>query len=339
MFAPLRLVLLCPLLFATAWAQSKSKPAEPEPTLDLGALYQQGKALFDNYAPDEIKRDYRFPTREEFNSFAARLQAALEGSDLAALAEFAPEMRDALRALPFFPGYEHYTEWLTERLDYAEAAALAVRRPATPPPTTKKPAPSRPVAPTPSPTPPPTTAPRPTVAAPVIPHYDLWLARVKSRPVPPRAAALLPRVRPPFTAEGVSAALLWLAEAESSFNPAAVSPVGAKGLFQLMPATARELGLSTTLPDERGHPEKNAGAAARYLKQLHTRFGDWPLALAAYNAGPGRVQRLLTARKGKTFADIADHLPSETRMYVPKVLALLKVRAGVDPGQLPSPHR
>lgn len=106
-----------------------------------------------------------------------------------------------------------------------------------------------------------------------------------------------------------------------------------------MPATARELGLSTTLPDERGNPEKNAGAAALYLKQLHARFGDWPLAIAAYNAGPGRVQRLLASRKGKTFADIADHLPSETRMYVPKVLALLSVRAGVEPGQLPPPRR
>jgi membrane-bound lytic murein transglycosylase D len=101
-----------------------------------------------------------------------------------------------------------------------------------------------------------------------------------------------------------------------------------------MPATARELGLSTTLPDERTDPEKSARAAAKMLRQLHQKFGDWPLALAAYNAGPGRVQRLLTANRAKTFAEIAPSLPTETRMYVPKVLATLAVRAGVTPEKL-----
>jgi membrane-bound lytic murein transglycosylase D len=165
------------------------------------------------------------------------------------------------------------------------------------------------------------------------------MVRVRNRPAPARAAALVPRLQGIFTAEGLPAGLVWVAEAESSFNPAAVSPAGARGLFQLMPATAAELGLRTRLPDERGDAEKNARAAARYLRQLHARFRDWPLALAAYNAGPGRVQRLLAERKAKTFAEIAPALPAETRMYVPKVLALVAVRAGVAPERLPPPAR
>jgi membrane-bound lytic murein transglycosylase D len=65
------------------------------------------------------------------------------------------------------------------------------------------------------------------------------------------------------------------------------------------------------------------------LHALHARFGDWPLALAAYNAGPGRVQRTLDKQRATTFAQIAPALPVETRMYVPKVLAVLQVRAGI----------
>ena len=101
-----------------------------------------------------------------------------------------------------------------------------------------------------------------------------------------------------------------------------------------MEPTAKELGLSTWLPDERTDPEKSARAAARLLQRLHAKFGDWPLALAAYNAGAGRVQRALAKQEAKTFAAIANSLSAETRMYVPKVLATLQVRAGVAPEKL-----
>ncbi|AOS45942.1 Membrane-bound lytic murein transglycosylase D precursor [Lacunisphaera limnophila] len=137
------------------------------------------------------------------------------------------------------------------------------------------------------------------------------------------------QLQPVFAAGGVPGQLVWLAEVESTFNPRARSPAGARGLFQLMPATARELGLSTTLPDERTDPQKSAQAAAKMLRGLHARFGDWPLALAAYNAGPGRVQRTLTQHRAKSFAEIAHVLPLETRLYVPKVLAVLRVRSGL----------
>jgi membrane-bound lytic murein transglycosylase D len=147
----------------------------------------------------------------------------------------------------------------------------------------------------------------------------------------------MPGLRRAFAAEGIPAELAWLAEAESSLNPNARSPTGARGLFQFMPETARSLGLSTFLPDDRANAEKCAEAAARYLRTLHGRFGSWPLALAAYNAGEGRVSRALTQKGAKDFAGVADALPAETRMYVPKVYALVALRTGVAPEKIPPP--
>lgn len=281
-------------------------------------LYELGRQLFDELAPPEIKAQFEFPSREQWDAFAGRLQRTLEGNSLEELAAYSNEARVALAALRGFDDYQDMADWLEQRLDEIDAAGQAVK----------------PVAPQ-SPTRPGT--PRPVPAVQPVPHYDLWLARVRGRPPPARAAALLPKVRPAFVAEGLPAELVWLAEAESSFNPSARSPVGAKGLFQLMPETARSLGLSTFLPDERTQPEASARAAARYLRMLHGRFGNWALALAAYNAGEGRVARTLAARRASTFSEIADALPAETRMYVPKVCALIAVRAGVTPHQLAAP--
>jgi membrane-bound lytic murein transglycosylase D len=105
-----------------------------------------------------------------------------------------------------------------------------------------------------------------------------------------------------------------------------------------MPETAKSYGLQTFLPDERMDPEKSARAAAQYLRYLYGRFGDWPLALAAYNAGEGRVGRTLKKANARTFAEIAEALPAETRMYVPKVLATIEARAGVPPAALAGPE-
>lgn len=160
-------------------------------------------------------------------------------------------------------------------------------------------------------------------------QQKVWQGHLEKRARPTRADTYVPRLKPVFAAAGVPVALVWLAEVESSFVPNARSPVGAVGMFQLMPATARSLGLSLAPHDERLDPQKSAGAAAKYLRYLHDRFGDWRLALAAYNAGETRVKSLLNRSKARTYAAIAQRLPAETQMYVPKLEATIHKREGV----------
>jgi membrane-bound lytic murein transglycosylase D len=287
----------------------------PTPPPDNDELYQVGKQLFDEYAPPEVKEQYEFPSREKWDAFAARLQHALDNNSLQELADYEPQARAALVALRTLPGYGDYADWLQLRIDDIEAARQAVAPPGA------------------HPTGPPQVGPEPA-----IPLYNLWLGRERGRPVPADAAELMPRLKAAFSAEGVPPEMAWIAEAESTLNPSARSPAGASGLFQLMPATAHALGLVTFLPDERTDPEKSARAAARYLRVLYTKFGNWPLALAAYNAGEGRVSRELASHGATDFAGVASSLPSQTRMYVPKVCALIDVRTGIAPDKLPPPR-
>ena len=158
----------------------------------------------------------------------------------------------------------------------------------------------------------------------------VWVRAIDTTPAPPAAKSQLVRLKEIFAEEKMPRELVWLAEVESSFDPRAQSPAGAAGLFQLMPATARSLDLDVGLfNDERLQPEKNGRAAARYLRELHQRFGDWRLALAAYNCGPTRVADLLKKHRAKTYDAISPYLPVETQMYVPKVEATLRKREGV----------
>jgi membrane-bound lytic murein transglycosylase D len=110
---------------------------------------------------------------------------------------------------------------------------------------------------------------------------------------------------------------------ESALNPLATSPVGAKGLWQFMYATGKMQGLEIgSYVDERSDPVKSTDAACRYLKRLYEMFGNWELALAAYNAGPGNVSKAIRASGGKTnYWEIRPYLPRETRMYVPNFIA------------------
>lgn len=130
--------------------------------------------------------------------------------------------------------------------------------------------------------------------------------------------------------------LIYLAMIESDFNPNATSPVKAKGLWQFMSATAREFGLTVRgKTDERTNPEKATDAALAYLNELHTRFGSWLLAAAAYNSGGGTVSKAMRQVTGRTtgtdsdFFLILPKLPKETQDYVPKLLATARV--GNDP--------
>lgn len=142
-----------------------------------------------------------------------------------------------------------------------------------------------------------------------------------------RSALYLPMIQRVFRAEGLPLDLAYVPLIESAFKPTALSRASARGVWQFMRATAVELGLRHDwFVDERADPEKATVAAARYLKQLHAMFGDWHLALAAYNAGPGRVQRAI-ARSGRTdywsLTRDARYLPRETRDYVPMILAAI----------------
>ena len=166
-----------------------------------------------------------------------------------------------------------------------------------------------------------------------------WEKKLKQRDRPPAATALVPKLKSIFADERVPEQLVWVAEVESGFNPRARSPAGAGGLFQLMPATAKELGLRRWPFDQRYQVQPSAQGAARYLKRLHTQFGDWRLALAAYNAGAGKVQGLLERKQLRSFDGIATALPAETQMFVPKVEATILRREGVSLAKLQPPKK
>jgi membrane-bound lytic murein transglycosylase D len=132
-------------------------------------------------------------------------------------------------------------------------------------------------------------------------------------------------IRRTLQEEGVPQELIYLAQAESGFHPLAVSRAGARGMWQFMGSRAKGYGLERSWwVDDRQDPEKATRAAAHHLKDLYNQFGDWYLAMAAYNSGPGRVQ---SAVKRTGYADFwelyrRNVLPKETRNYVPIIVAV-----------------
>lgn len=232
-------------------------------------------------------------------------------------------LKDAARAiLPVLEHHEEtlpYAEWLKTRLDYLETADEL--RLIIPPP---KPEQGKPPALLPNPQP--------------DKEREVWIKKLSDRPWPDNAKACVAKIKPIFKAAGIPPELAWIAEVESSFDPTARSPAGAVGLFQLMPATARQYGLRTWPFDQRLETEASARAAAKYLDHLYDLFKDWRLSLAAYNAGEGTVQSLLKRNEARAYDAIATQLPAETQMYVPKVEATVLRREGLKLDDLPPPE-
>ncbi len=123
-------------------------------------------------------------------------------------------------------------------------------------------------------------------------------------------------------AYGVPSDLKYLVVIESAFNPKAVSRAGATGLWQFMYATGRNYDLRVnSIVDDRRDPIKSTIAAAQYLKDLYSIYHDWSLVLAAYNCGPGNVNKAIKRSGENDFWQIYSYLPKETRNYVPAFIA------------------
>jgi membrane-bound lytic murein transglycosylase D len=150
-----------------------------------------------------------------------------------------------------------------------------------------------------------------------------------------RAEAQLPYVRESLQRNGLPQDLAMLPFAESGYNCYAYSWAGAGGMWQFMPYTGRKYGLTVDWwVDERRDPRLSTEAAAKYLSFLNDMFGDWYLALAAYNAGEGKISRALEVTNAEDFLDLvsqnnrlnrAMRLKTETQHYVPKFIAITKI--------------
>ena len=257
--------------------------------------------------------------KPEVRQFFRDLQQRFQGDYVL---DIAPLRQTAQIILPLLENNEDtqpYAAWLKSQMDYLDVADEI--RISIPPPKIETNQP-----------------PQAIVNPPAQTERELWVKKVLPEPWPDGAKKYVPELKPIFAAQKVPPQLVWLAEVESSFDRRAQSPAGAAGLFQLMPDTAKRFGLSLWPRDERFQPEPSATASAQYLKQLHDRFGDWRLALAAYNCGEGTVQKLLDRYKTRSYDDIAEHLPAETQMYVPRVEAVIQQREGAKLEELSAPQ-
>jgi membrane-bound lytic murein transglycosylase D len=284
-------------------------------SITLDEVIQSANQWAKENLDDETLRALQSVDRDKVKDLFSQVEKQFHGQyvvDMAAVKDAAAEL------LPLLESSEEsrpYAAWLRARLDYVEVAEQIKRT--TPPPKVE-----------------PGHPPEPAVNPSAEKEREIWTRKVSERPWPPAANSYVTSLKPVFLAQKVPPELVWVAEVESSFNPKALSPVGAVGLYQLMPATAKRFGLTLSPSDQRLLPEASARAAAKYFGLLHRQFKDWRLAIAAYNAGEGTIQKLLDRHQARSFDAIAPYLPAETQMYVPKIEATIARREGVKLAQL-----
>jgi membrane-bound lytic murein transglycosylase D len=302
---PSSIRILC-LVFLLAGALSASGQTN---TVTVDDLMQSAQDWANENLDKNVVRALQNTDLEKVRQFFDAVQTNFQGEYVIDLAK----VRDTAKAiLPVLQQYQEtapYAAWLKAHMDDLDVAnELRVliepkRVPGKPPPPRLKPG--------------------------VEQIREIWIRKISPRPVPKAAKPYVGELKPIFAQQKVPSQLVWVAEVESSFDPSARSPVGAAGLFQLMPDTAKRYGLRTWPFDQREDPEPSAKAAASYLGYLHEKFKDWRLALAAYNSGEGTVQNLLKWHKATSYDAIASHLPAETQMFVPKVEATIEKREGL----------
>jgi hypothetical protein len=148
-----------------------------------------------------------------------------------------------------------------------------------------------------------------------------------------RSGSYLDLARAEFERLDVPEDLVWLAHVESVWHMTAMSPAAAGGLWQFIPSTAKDYGLTVSQEyDERLDPVKQTRVAAEYLRDLYTIFGDWALAMAAYNCGEPRVMQAIVKNGRADFWELHQKhlLPQETLNYVPKILAAIEVASRAE---------
>jgi membrane-bound lytic murein transglycosylase D len=283
--------------------------------LNLDELMQSAEQWARANLDEDAFRVLKNVDRDKVKQVFADVEKQFHGEYVLDLAALNATAKDILPLLEQYDETLPYALWLKTRLDYLDVAEHF--RATIPAP---KPEPGRLAKPGPNPAP--------------ANEREIWIEKLAKRPWPENAKPYVLRLKPVFAAQKVPPELVWVAEVESSFDPRARSPVGAAGLFQLTPDTAKRYGLRVSPFDQRLKAEPSAEAAAKYLRYLHGHYKDWRLALAAYNAGEGAVDALLKKRKARTFDGIATHLPAETQLFVPKVEAVLLRREGVKLSQL-----
>jgi membrane-bound lytic murein transglycosylase D len=292
------------VLFLAGSLLAQDKAAPPPPSIDAQAVKEWMDQNLDGTVVSNI---FSQIDQDRVQDFFNKLQQRFDGTNIYELGS----MKEvAVRVIPVLRQFDEtrpYAGWLQAHLDELDAADQMQR-------STKKNTPAG------------MALARPSLKL----QRSIWVQQLRGRPLPPLAKTYVPKLKGVFLAENTPPALVWLAEVESGFDAKARSPAGAAGMFQLMPPTAKTEGLSLWPFDQRYEPEKSADAAARYLRDLHRHYDNWPLAVAAYNVGESRLDKLLKEHKVRSFDGVARWLPAETQMYVPKVEAVVRLREGLS---------